>query len=68
MNLKNCTHKYKVDKSTFYQFKKPNGYTEVLEIYKTKSGFGFIFEGETIFKEVSGFRTLTLLKNELKNI
>lgn len=46
MNLKDSTYTYKVDNSTFYQFKKPNGFTEVLEIYKTKSGYGFIFEGE----------------------
>lgn len=68
MNLKDSTYTYKVDQSTFYQFKKQNGFTEVLEIYKQKSGYGFIFEGEDTFKEVSGFRTLALLKNELKNL
>lgn len=68
MNLKDSTYTYKVDNSTFYQFKKQNGFTEVLEIYKTKSGYGFIFEGEETFKEVSGFKTIALLKNELKNL
>lgn len=68
MDLKDSTYTYKVDNSTFYQFKKQNGFTEVLEIYKDKSGYGFRFDGETIFKEVSGFRTLALLKNELKTI